>query len=1230
MLESGVLRPLRRAFAAGLACALASGAHAQTFDGHGSTAPPDSAAPLDPVWIFVADTSRPATAGLTLEYIDDPLIQTFDNGDSVPIIDDLGGASIDASVAIGDRVVVGAVLPTWLIHNGSETSNGPVPGDYVLGASARLLGDQKQTPFALDLTPQLSVPTGADALSLGASGVTAGVSVLGVARVPRAAFYGSFGAGVEPNVDAVGWSGGPRLTGGVAAAVLLTEDLAAQLDARGYMLLAGEPGERPVPSEILVTLKRGSPASALWGSASAGTATTAGVGAPSFRALAHIGFSWGTTDDSERARPGEVLSVVDVRTEDGRAIRGAEVRIKGEVVATTDHEGRATLPENFDGRKPVQINHPSFDERMVAIDGKPVVMTRPSIPMTVSVVDSNGARVDASVTVIGTETLDAATDADGNLSYEMTPGDWVLEVNAPGLTSQTHRIPIAPEREDSLSLDIILRPTDADARTIEILALDAAGNPVEGAMLFVDGQPIATTGPDGSVTVTGLAEDASSLEITHPTLETAKVEIGTGDSATAVLAWPTGFVTVLATGPDGGPTDGLLVLKGATSTLPARSLGADGKRDLRLAPGEWTALISSITLGAQERRFAVPDRPGVRQLIEIALLGDEGGDADVEVQVIDLDGQPIDGAQVLLDGDTLGATSSAGSVTLLGVYSGERRLRVTAPGMVPADRTLRVQPGPQRREIVMGYRPGAVLMTATDPGGRPLDARVALLGPSRVPSVELGTDGSHLFQLEPGEWTVLVSSPTAGSQERTFEVPEGWDRLIRADVQLAPPEGGDGKLTVVVTDPDGMPVADAAILLDDHYIGTTTNTGSVTVSDLRMGTREFSVSSPAFLPMRHSLIVGADTQSEVALAWGPGAVRIRIEGGGSAVPDAMIAMHGPIRVPATRPGGDGSRLLALTPGEWIVLVSSPIFLPEEKALSIPDAPVLTEVTFALTRPIPDSGVLLLRVFDDDRNPVQGAKVSVGGQRLGQTSASGSVFAQEVQIGNQEATIQPPEGWLQTQISLDIRSGSQQARAVVAFAPIVVKVRAIGSGGSPVPADVTFQGPEFVRTGPAGPFGEISQPLRPGKWTLSAHYEDLEGVVQFELHPGDEVLTVEIPLEAHKARVTGETVDIDERIPFEINKATLTPDSTRVLDDIAAVLLANPSILLLEVQGHTDDQGGAAFNLDLSQRRAQAVVDALEAAGVPEERLVAVGYGLLRPLDREDRARNRRVEFSILE
>jgi outer membrane protein OmpA-like peptidoglycan-associated protein len=106
------------------------------------------------------------------------------------------------------------------------------------------------------------------------------------------------------------------------------------------------------------------------------------------------------------------------------------------------------------------------------------------------------------------------------------------------------------------------------------------------------------------------------------------------------------------------------------------------------------------------------------------------------------------------------------------------------------------------------------------------------------------------------------------------------------------------------------------------------------------------------------------------------------------------------------------------------------------------------------------------------------------------------------------------------------------------------------------------------------------------------------------------------------------------IHFETAKWDILPESRPVLDEIGKVLIQWPQ-LRIEVGGHTDARGSNAYNKDLSQKRAQAVLDYLvqNFPQIHKEQYTAVGYGENRPVASnktvEGMAKNRRVEFKVL-
>jgi len=113
----------------------------------------------------------------------------------------------------------------------------------------------------------------------------------------------------------------------------------------------------------------------------------------------------------------------------------------------------------------------------------------------------------------------------------------------------------------------------------------------------------------------------------------------------------------------------------------------------------------------------------------------------------------------------------------------------------------------------------------------------------------------------------------------------------------------------------------------------------------------------------------------------------------------------------------------------------------------------------------------------------------------------------------------------------------------------------------------------------------------------------------------------------------------DRAELQVNEEVNSEDS---LDFLYQTLVDNPTIIV-ELQAHTDSRGGDKYNLDLSQRRAQACVNYLISKGIPAERMVARGYGesKLRITDSQINAmktdaekeaahqKNRRTTFAVL-
>jgi len=107
------------------------------------------------------------------------------------------------------------------------------------------------------------------------------------------------------------------------------------------------------------------------------------------------------------------------------------------------------------------------------------------------------------------------------------------------------------------------------------------------------------------------------------------------------------------------------------------------------------------------------------------------------------------------------------------------------------------------------------------------------------------------------------------------------------------------------------------------------------------------------------------------------------------------------------------------------------------------------------------------------------------------------------------------------------------------------------------------------------------------------------------------------------------------VTFSSNSDNIKPQSLRLLDEFAKALKGELSGAKVVVAGHTDEQGADQYNLNLSQKRSQAVMNYLvQNYGIDAKRLVVKAYGERKPIatngSEQGRRLNRRVEFIRVE
>ena len=117
----------------------------------------------------------------------------------------------------------------------------------------------------------------------------------------------------------------------------------------------------------------------------------------------------------------------------------------------------------------------------------------------------------------------------------------------------------------------------------------------------------------------------------------------------------------------------------------------------------------------------------------------------------------------------------------------------------------------------------------------------------------------------------------------------------------------------------------------------------------------------------------------------------------------------------------------------------------------------------------------------------------------------------------------------------------------------------------------------------------------------------------------------------KEESRGTVITLSGQVLFASNQSTLLPAAQASLDNVVSVLKANPDRSIV-VEGYTDSQGQRAYNMDLSQRRADSVRTYFVQHGIPQEIIRAQGFGPDKPVadnsTAEGRANNRRVEIVV--
>ncbi len=1178
-------------------------APAFALDGHGATVLPAQPGVIDARYTWDGELEKGAWSfGALGEVIEQPLTVSYNSGvgvtEDVALMDDVYGLNLRGAVSISRRLGFGIVVPVWLssvewsASTGDEFGPGTRLGDIHVSVPVGILTPEDGQGLALGAVAELVAPTGSSDL-----------------------LYGN------------GFGGGAHLAAGYRS---------------GMLHLAGNVGVQGATDAQLDNVDQ---RLALRGSALVGVQPFS-FGGAAVELWTAPGLLSGVTAAST---PAEVSLHVSGLVGRHVSITGGYGVALGSGAGAS--RGRVTVGVGWQQR-------PASGPTLEPVVNEPVTAGPPTpYDILVTATDARGKPVDAHLHVQGNDTAqDWQLGDDGKTRVPLAPGEWALTLSAAGQETQERRFTLEPGRWRPAELEARLMPRTGDER-LSVLVTDNEAHGVETAEVTVDNESRGTTSNTGVLILDGVAHGdhevrASQGDFTGPaSLTVAATPTGNDTTftdmpaAVVTLERPPGAVRVVTRSNQGAVADAAVRFLGAGSDTGepqeehgAEAIGADGERTFQLTPGRWTAVVSAAAFGVQERDIVI--EPGQTTLVSVdVVLAASVGAAGLSVRVVDTDGRPVEGAEVRINDAPVGATSNVGTLSLGGLAAGNVAVTVRGKGLLPTPpRTVELVAGQRDIVISVDYSPGTVQILARGPDGPVRDAMVRFIGPDNQPASALGPDGRGMYSLKGGDWEVVLSSAEFGLQSRNVTVRPDETSLIFIDARLLVSEKGGATLSLSVQDADGRPVEGARIRLDGSDVGTTSTGGDLSLGSLQPGTRSVAVTGDIFQDYASDAVELKPGTNAVAvkLKYRTTVIRLRAHDPANAPVDAVVRLYGAIEVAPASLGSGGERLFALTAGAWTVALSSETMGVSEKSFDVVESPTPQLVDMLVTPPVKVVTSLRLVAIDASGSPVRGVTATIGtqAQALGD---DGSIKLEGLQPGPLPLKLSAPGYTPVVDAAFALATGPQERVVRLDALPRNLGVKVVDPKGKPVDAAVIVQRESVsgtaVKAVQAGADGIVEGSYQPGSWRVVVAAPDYGAQQQdVRLPAGEGTFAVVMTLTRANVEVTAEQVTIRDQVHFPTNSAAISADSFRILDEVASTLLVHPELRAVEIQGHTDDVGGAEYNLDLSQRRANAVRLYLVSKGIEAGRLQARGYGLTVPIapntSESGRSKNRRVQFVI--
>jgi len=682
-------------------------------------------------------------------------------------------------------------------------------------------------------------------------------------------------------------------------------------------------------------------------------------------------------------------------TPEGRPISGAVVHIGGRPIGTTGSAGDVHVGGLADQPVELVVQAVGFNDQHIAhipsttSDVFHAVMNRQEGSVQIRVRTAEGPAQDASVRLMGPDRLGPFPMGHlGERTFVLRPGRWDLLVSSPKHGMQERSLQIVERSVGLLVVDVVLVPAEDGTAELELRVVDVQGKAVAGAKVALDGQALGATSNGGGLRMSNLLPGLRQIEVHGDFLRSTgpmELVLVEGVAArTVVVQWKPGSTAVSALTPLGPARDGRVRFQGPEETS-VTELGASGRRLYSLAQGEWHVLVSSPSWGLQERSLVIPADSQSLHHVDVVFQEMEAGGADLELEVLNPEGAPVAGAEIVLDGQLLGRSSSEGTVQLRQLAAGVRQLVVRAD--LYADlkgKSLTLKPGEQTVSVGLKWRAGATRVRVSSQGEAVSDAMVRFAGETYRPPSPVDRNGEFIAVLEPGSWELLVSSATHGLHQQTIVSSAVPAVLTEVEIELPATRGQLNETLVRIQDPDGHPVQNATLSVADQVVRTL-GAGGMTVWSNPEGEKGpvVEVTAPHFETVQLTGLGQALGYSErvVTLPWTPIPVQLRAVNAQREPVSALVRLEGPGEVTPQKTGPEGELALDLRPGRWTVLVTSKGLGTAGQTLElkpgVPSEPI--EVMLQTSGLVLESGVVRLR--ERVHFEVDSAKLGAGAREM---------------------------------------------------------------------------------------------------------------------------------------------------------------------------------------------------------------------------------------------------------